>query len=68
LRAWSSATLKKRFGIGIDLRDVADPDTLCRAAEGLKKKLGWHCVLFGGGWAIPIEQIHDLIVKQLPKK
>jgi hypothetical protein len=52
---------KKPF-IGIDLKDVDDPETCCRDYATTKKSAGWHYKIGGVAWKLPIQEIYDHIL------
>jgi hypothetical protein len=51
--------------IGIDLRDVRDPNTLVDSPESVKKLSGWHFKLADTHWAEPLAKICDRIEEHL---
>lgn len=59
------AEVKGKF-IGIDVRDLNEPRTLCPAAEVTKNGFGWHYALDDEPWTMPLAKIHDEILKRLP--
>jgi hypothetical protein len=52
--------------IGIALVDTEDPATLCPAAETVMKLHGWHSRIQTGLRPVPLEQLYELIRKELP--
>ena len=65
LRNQESADFVKDF-IGIVLVDPEDEETLCPAAETVMKLHGWHSRIQTGFRPVPLEQLYDLIRKELP--
>jgi hypothetical protein len=53
--------------IGIDLREITDPNTLNPRPEATKAFGGWHYRLTSDTWVEPLDKIHDRIRKRIPK-
>lgn len=45
--------------IGIDLKDLADPETLNVGGESLKSYVGWHYQITQSGWLVPLEEVYQ---------
>lgn len=52
--------------IGLNLVDVEDSTTLCPEAETSLNLHGWHYRIQKGLRHVPLEQLYELIVKQMP--
>lgn len=52
--------------IGIVLADMKDTATLCPAAEANLQSAGWHHKIPKGFRPMPLEQLYELIRKQIP--
>ena len=65
LRNHQGADFVRDF-IGIVFADPEDPATLCPAAETVMKLHGWHCRIQTGLRPVPLEQLYELIRKELP--
>jgi hypothetical protein len=52
--------------IGILLANTGDATTLCPTAEATMKQHGWHCRITASLRSVPLEQLYDLILKQMP--
>jgi hypothetical protein len=66
-RDHESADFVRDF-IGIDLANLDDMATLYPAAETIKQLHGWHCRIEKGFRSVPLEQLYELIMKQMPPR
>jgi len=67
MRGHENPNLIRGF-IGIDLANTKDSETWCPAAETSMKLHGWHCRIEPGLRPVPLEQLYELIMIQMPPR
>lgn len=52
--------------IGIDLKDLNDPDTFNAGDAASKSSSGWHYRISAESWSMPLQQIYEHLRQRLP--